>query len=220
MGRAALALFGALALCGGTAWAENISRFELEFKHDQIPLSGGSRLDVDGLGIRYSEGSALPLALRLELALGREGVSHEGDAPALGFQPGGYYAGITLGAASPRWHSFQAGADLGYSYHAADQQFNLQQLEIDWHRAEARGWLALHLNDWAKLYGCAIAINIDGTQTINGNTPSRLDLKNEQRSGYCGGITLEVGDGGYIGLEAESRHQRGGRLYFGKRYLF
>ncbi len=220
MRRVALVLFGGLALYGSTAGAEEISRFELEFKQDQIPLSGGSRLDVAGLGVRYSESSTASLPLRLELTLGREAVNHEGDAASLGFQPDGYAAGINLNLAAPRWHRLQIGADIGYSYHAAKQQFNLQQLEIDWHQAEARAWLALHLNDTVKLYGCLVASNIDGRQTINSGTPSRLDFKNKENSGYCGGITIEVGDGGYIGIEAESRHQRGGRLYFGRRYGF
>jgi len=137
-----------------------------------------------------------------------------------GFQPDGYAVGINLNVAAPRWHTLQIGADLGYSYHAAKQQFNLQQLEIDWHQAEARSWLALHLNDVVKFYGCLVASNIDGSQTINSGTPSQLDFKNRQNSGYCGGMTVEVGNDGYIGIEAESRHQRGGRLYFGRRYGF
>jgi hypothetical protein len=213
--RSAIAL---LALCCGTAPAEEISRFALEFSRDQIPLNTGGTLDVDGMGIRFSEGSDLPL--RLELALGYAGVSHNGDPAALGFQPDGYYLGITFGVASARWHALQLGADFDYSYHAADQQFNLQRLEIDWHRAAARGWLALQLNDIVKLYGCAIAVAIDGTQASNGGTPSQLQFKNAQRRGYCGGIKLEVGNDSYIGLEVERRHQRGGRLYFGRRYLF
>ena len=204
-----------------TAQASEITSFALEFSRDQIPLSDQSRLEVDGLGVRFSENNeSSGLPLRLDLVLGREAVSHNNDSLSLGFQPDGYYAGITLGTASPRWHSFQIGADLGYSYHSATQQFNLQQLKIDWHRAEARGWLALHLNNVAKLYACAVAINIDGTQTINSNSPSRIGFSNQQGNGYCGGIVLEVGNEGYIGLEAESRHQRGGRLYFGKRYDF
>ncbi len=220
MRRVALVLLGGLALYGSTAGAEEIIRFELEFKQDQIPLSGGSRLDVDGLGVRYSESSAASLPLRLELTLGREAVNHEGDPASLGFQPDGYAAGINLNIAAPRWRGLEIGADIGYSYHAAKQQFNLQQLEIDWRQAEARAWLALHLNDRVKLYGCLVASNIDGRQTINSGTPSRLNFKNKENSGYCGGITIEVGDGGYIGIEAESRHQRGGRLYFGRRYGF
>ena len=218
MRRVALVLFGGLALYGSTAGAEEISRFELEFKQDQIPLSGGSHLNIDGLGVRYSESRAASLPLRLELTLGREAVNHEGDAASLGFQPDGYAAGINLNSAAPRWRGLQIGADIGYSYHAAKQQFNLQQLEIDWRQAEARAWLALHLNDTVKLYGCLVASNIDGRQTINSGTPSRLNFKNKENSGYCGGIIIEVGDGGYIGIEAESRHQRGGRLYFGRRY--
>jgi hypothetical protein len=222
MRRAVFVLLCGLVLYNSAAWAEEISRFELEFKRDQIPLNGGSRLDVAGLGVRYSESSAvsLPLALRLELTLGREAVNHEGDPASLGFQPDGYTAGINLNIAARRWRGLEIGADIGYSYHAAKQQFNLQQLEIDWRQAEARAWLALHLNDTVKLYGCLVASNIDGRQTINSGTPSRLDFKNKENSGYCGGITIEVGDGGYIGIEAESRHQRGGRLYFGRRYGF
>lgn len=216
--RSAAALL-CLALPGASAvQAQSLNSFELEFSRDRIPLTDQSLLDADGLGIRYSEGSTLPL--RLTLALGRQVASHIDDAVALGYQPDGLYIGINLTAASPRWHSLQLGADFGYSYHSASQAFNQQQLEINWHRAEARGWLALHINDALKLHGCAIAVNIDGSQTLNGATPSRLDFKNERRSGYCGGIELETGDGGYIGLEAESRHQRGGRLYFGKRYGF
>lgn len=212
----AAALLGAL-ISSGVA-AEEITTFALEFSRDQIPLGDGSQLEADGIGLRYSEASALPLTL--ELALGREGVSHVGDPRSLGFQPDGYYLGIKLIAASPRWHALQAGADLGYSYHAASQQLNQQSLEIDWRRAEARGWLALHLNDRARLYGCLTALNIDGEQTIGGSAPSRLDFSNEQQRGYCGGMTLEMGNGGYIGLELESRHQNGGRLYFGRRYGF
>jgi hypothetical protein len=216
MKKTAIAILCTLPCMG--VQADEVSSFELEFSRDQIPLNDNTVLDVDGMGIRYSESSALPL--QLTLSLGREVVNHDDDPLSLGFQPDGYYAGVTIGYASSQWHSLQVGADLSYSYHSATQEFNLQQLEIDWHRAEARGWLALHLNDIVKLYGCAIAINIDGAQTINGSTPSRVDFKNEQHSGYCGGIELEVGNDGYIGLEAESRHQHGGRLYFGKRYLF
>lgn len=210
----AAALLG--ALISASAAAGEITTFALEFSRDQIPLDDGSQLEADGIGLRYSEGSALPFIL--ELALGREGVSHVDDPRSLGFQPDGYYIGITLAAASPRWHALQIGADLGYSYHAASQQLNQQQLEIDWRRAEARGWLALHLNDRARLYGCVAASNIDGEQTIGGSTPSRIGFSNQQQRGYCGGMRLEVGDGGYIGLEVESRHQSGGRLYFGRRY--
>ena len=201
-----------------TAQAEELSSLELEFKHDKIPLTDGSRLDVSGIGIRYSESTALPM--QLTLSLGREGVTHSDDPRSLGFQPDGYYGGVTLTIASQNWHSLQAGADLGYSYNATTQQFNQQQIDIDWHRAEARAWLAIYPNRFTKLYGCAVALNIDGTQTINGSTPSQLDFKNEHSNGYCAGIALEVGNDGYIGLEAESRHQQGGRLYFGRRYSF
>lgn len=218
MRRAAIAILCALPCM--TAQADEMSgfEFELDFSRDRIPLSDKTHLDADGMGIRYRESTTLPL--RLTLALGREVVSHDDDPLSLGFQPDGYYAGITIGQASSPWHALQIGADLSYSYHSATQQFNAQQLEIDWHRAEARGWLALRLNNVTKLYGCAIAANIDGTQTINGSTPSRIDFNNEQHTGYCGGIELEAGNSGYIGIEVESRYQRGGRLYFGKRYGF
>lgn len=189
----------------------------LEFSHDQIPLSSGGSLNLDGLGIRYSETTALPL--KLELMLGRIGVRHDGNPAALGFQADGYTAGINLSLSSPRWRSLQAGVDGSYRYHTADQQLDQQRVAIRWHQAEARGWLALHIHPRAKLYGCAIAANIDGSQSTIA-PPSQLNLKNSQRSGYCAGITLEVGDGGYIGIEAVRRHQSSERLYFGQRYGF
>lgn len=207
-------------VCSASSAAEpgNINRFELEFSHNRIPLADHTLLDVNGLGIRYSESSTLPL--RLTLALGRQEVSHDGDPLSAGFQPDGFYVGINAAAASPRWHSLQLGAELGYSYHSASQEFNQQQLEIDWQRTEARGWLAFHIDDAVKLYGCAIATNINGHQSLNGNSPSRINFSNEQHSGYCGGMEIKTGNDGYIGFEAQGGAQRGGMIYFGKRYLF
>lgn len=212
--RGAAALLLAIASAG--AAAGEINSFALEFGHTQLPLDDGTELESDTLGLRYSESSILPF--RLEAALGREGVNHNGDSAALGFQPEGFYIGLDVDAATPRWNGFQAGATLGYSYHNADQQLGRLRLEIDWFRATARGWVAFHFNDMAKLYGCVTALNVSGDQSVAGATPEQVSFGNQHQSGYCGGLTLETGDGGYFGLEVESRTQSGVRLYFGKRY--
>ncbi len=206
-------LFG---LQGATLTAGEIGALALEFNHHTVPLSDGSSLNIDGLGIRYSEATTLPV--RLELVLGRIGVRHDGDPAALGFQTDGYSAGLNLTLSSPRWHSLQIGADAGYRYYTADQQFDLQQMDIDWHQSEARGWLALHLSPRATLYGCTVVTYISGSQTVNSSNPSQRDFNNDQRNGYCAGLKIDLGDGGYIGFESEQRHQRGGRLYFGRHY--
>ncbi len=206
-------LFG---LHGTTLTAGEIGALALEFNHHTLPLSDGSSLNVDGLGLRYSEAITLPL--QLELVLGRIGVRHDDDPAALGFQSDGYNAGLNLRLASPHWHSLQIGADAGYRYYTADQQSDLRQIDLDWHQSEARGWLALHLTPRAMLYGCAVVSYVTGSQTVNSSSPSQRDLKNSQRNGYCAGIRINLNDGGYIGFEAEQRHQQGGRLYFGRYY--
>ena len=206
-------LFG---LQGATLTAGEIGALALEFNHHTVPLSDGSSLNIDGLGIRYSEATTLPV--RLELVLGRIGVRHDGDPAALGFQTDGYSAGLNLTLSSPRWHSLQIGADAGYRYYTANQQFDLQQMSIDWHQTEARGWLALHIDQRATLYGCANITHIRGSQTVNSSSPTQRDFTNNQRNGYCAGLRVNLGDGGYIGFEAEQRSRRGGTLYFGQYY--
>lgn len=199
-----------------SAQAQEFGIFALEFSRHETPLQGGTTLESNGLGLRYSERSALPFTL--SMALGYERSRHRDDPVSLGFEPDGYYAAITLDAASPQWQGLQGGLTLDYGYHWSEESVGQQRLELDWHQSEARLWLALRLGSRARLHGCIAALNIDGSQGLIGATPSQLDFKAAQRSGYCGGVELETGDGGYIGLELESRHQKGALLYFGRRY--
>ena len=190
--------------------------FELEFFQYDIPLKNNAVLDVDALGIRYGERYAYS-PIRFELLLGQQLASH--NNPVLqGVRASGYYGGINLHYESPVKYRLQAGGDISYVYHSAQQQINQQEIDMRLHTSEVRLWLGLHVNPHIKLYACASTISINGKQTISDTVFSQADFSNLHKKGYCGGVRYDLGDAGYIGLEGSGRHRQGGRIFFGRHF--
>jgi hypothetical protein len=206
-----------LLFCAPLHADENFD-FELDFKQERITLDDQTRIETNSFGINYTEYNGWPLVL--QFSLGQDGnIEHQKDASVTSYSPDGYYAGLGARLSTSEQNRLQASLDISYTYHeGTDDSNDPDILEMRWHQAEARLWLSARVTNRLALYGCALALDLKGKQKVKGSAPAEIDLKNDQRNGYCGGIKYIMPDNGYVGLEGNGGAIQGGRIYFGKRF--
>jgi len=189
--------------------------FSLDFERHDIDLKGGTKLELNTVGFRYSEFISSPL--RLDLLMGWSGVKHRENATALGEEPVGYYAGLGLDAATNPRYRLQAGMNLSYRYFAHKTELDsTTDLELEWSQTEGKLWAGGRITDRLLAYGCYYKIKLDGEQNLKGTSPETLNLETKRDTGPCGGLRYAMPNSGYIGIELNNGMQRGGHIYFGK----
>ncbi len=209
-----------LLLCNAESQALTNTQFDfqLDLEHQEIDLEQNSQLQSNAIGIRYQDRSGWPIGL--DLYFGYMGASHDNISNTVAIDTSGYYLGLGISSSTSAEKTIQTGVDVSYVYYAGTDNSTGNSMELKWGQVDGRAWLMANISKRVKPYICATYLYLNGTQRVNGTSPSQTDLKNKDDFGGCAGLVFTMPEKGFIGIEAAGGAKEGVKVYFGKSFNY
>lgn len=194
--------------------------FALVISENKTRLNHGStdvNTKIQRIGVAWQE--LYGERLRLGLLGGYSFVTQTGNPASAGLELDGYHAGIAFNAdliQRQRFTIFFAGA---YVYERTKDERSAQSVDLSWSVPSARLGALVRLNEWVQLTGGMQYSYLEGRERVRGATNQTLDIDRRHETGWFVGLTLTVdANGGYVGISGQSGVERGGAIYFGRRF--
>lgn len=159
-------------------------------------------------------------APKVELGLngGRVFLSQTGNAATAGIEPDGYYAGVALRAVMLDTAPAQLALHTAYTYHRVEHDSMSQSVTLSWYQSCVQFGAIIAPVNRLRIQAGALWTAIDGQERVTGVTPRTTDFRRDDRNGGYFGLDFAVERDGYVGIEARSGAERGGEIYFKKRF--
>jgi hypothetical protein len=182
----------------------------------------------------YADGTATDVTLRrvgltwyermlprLELGLfgGLVFLGQADRAAHAGLEPDGYYAGLALRGVLAETSLLQLFVHAQYSYQRLRDDNGQRAVRMSWDQPQAQLGVAIRPGGLLHVYGGAVWTAIEGQERLSSaaaTTTTRFDAR--RRTGGFVGLDLSVEPDGYVGMELRSGTERGGMVYFKKRF--
>lgn len=194
--------------------------FALQFAkaEQKFAYTDGTSADTttQWIGITWYE----RLAPRFELGIygGHTFLTQTGNPATAGLEPDGYYAGIGARGVLLDISALQLFAHATYTYQRVEHNGSDRSVTLAWDEPRVQLGAVLAPIGQLRVYGGAMWGTIDGRERVTGLTARTTDFKRHDRTGGFLGLDLAVDRDGYVGVEARSGIERGGDIYFKKRY--
>lgn len=183
-----------------------------------VEYANGTSADttIQWIGITWYE----RFTPRFELGLygGHAFLTQTGNTATAGLEPDGYYAGIGVRGVLLETSALQLFVHTTYTYQRAKHDGNGQSVTLAWDEPRVQLGVALAPVGRLRVYGGAMWGTIDGQERATGASARTTDFERHNRSGGFFGFDLAVERDGYIGIEAHPGFERGGEIYFKKRF--
>ncbi len=200
-------------------WARETIDFALEFSQQKIAVnsdSNSAELRINGytLRMRESYGDRFQAGLVLGGMDARmrkmPGIEHVDTF--------GYHLGIGLDFNLARTQSLSLDSRLQLRYSDSNGSANDQDIELSWLLSEAQIRLSWQPTMLTTLYVCGHGGHLSGEHIGTGQNNFDHDLSLRQHGGYCAGITRNLDQSGYIGINFNHDYSDGITVYFGRRF--
>ncbi|MBI5783594.1 MAG: hypothetical protein HZA69_07620 [Gammaproteobacteria bacterium] len=193
--------------------------FSLRFARSKMPLDYGNRTNDTtsrwlGVSLREKAGKRVTLGMYGGYAY----LTQTSNPVTAGIELSGYHAGFSLHGILPVGQRASVYGALDYTYQKVDHKTDVQTVVIDWAQPQAQIGVMLTLAQKWRLYGGESYGKIDGEERASGSVNHTLAFDRGARSGEFFGLDLNVESDGYVGIETRSGVDRGGEIYFKKRF--
>ena len=194
--------------------------FALQFAKAKTVFTYSNGVSADTtlqwIGITWYE----RFAPRFELGLygGRALLTQTGNTATAGLEPHGYYAGFGFRAVLLETSALQLFLHATYTYQRVEQDNNGQSITLLWDEPRVQLGAAFAPIGRLRVFGGGAWGSLEGQERVTGALAQTRDFERRGRSGGFFGLDLAVERDGYIGIEARSGIERGGEIFFKKRF--
>jgi hypothetical protein len=193
--------------------AIRFAQYKTTFDYSGAPAADTT---VKWIGVTWYE----RVAPRLELGLygGYSFLTQTGNSVTAGIEPDGGHVGIALRGPLAETERLQLYLDGSYTYQKVDHAGATQSVALSWYEPQLRLGLAFTPPGRVRVYLGGVGSYLEGQQRVTGTAPATTNFERGRRRGGFLGLDLTVDRDGYIGLEARTGLERGGEIYFKKRF--
>lgn len=193
--------------------------FSLRFARLKTPLDYADRRNDGtsrwiGVSLREKAGNRVTLGMYGGYAY----LTQTNNPLTAGLELDGYHAGFTLHAVLLSAARATLYGAVDYRYQKMDHKDENQTIVISWAQPQAQLGATVSLTGRWRLYGGGNYGYIDGEERASGTVDHTLGFERGARSGGFVGLDLNVDTDGYVGVEARSGVDRGGEIYFKRRF--
>jgi len=139
-------------------------------------------------------------------------------AASAGLEPDGYRGGVSVRGVLLDVAAVQLFVDAAYAYARVHHESSGQSLVLAWEQPHASLGLASRAFGPLRVSAGVTWETIDGQERVNANTSRTTDFDRHHRSGGFIDIDAAVENDGYVGAALRAGTERGGEIYFKKRF--
>ncbi|HKK05847.1 MAG TPA: hypothetical protein VKA50_08375 [Gammaproteobacteria bacterium] len=194
-------------------FALHLERSNTRLRYDGVTYDS----TVERLGVTLTQ--SLGPGLDGLLSAGYEDITQADNPDLAGQAPNGYYGGIALRGHLLSSRRFDAAVSVHYSYHRLDTSpASDQDITLTWHQAWAEVVAGVRPSARLRLFAGARYGVLNGDQRLSGSVNRTTGFHQDTRTGYFGGLDVNVDRTGHVGLRVDGGQFRGAEMFFARRF--
>jgi hypothetical protein len=192
---------------------------DLRFARNDNPLDYGDFVaDTTTKWIGLSWRERYDQRVHLGMFGGYAYTTQTNNAATAGLELDGYHVGLSLHISLLETRRTNLYFSADYTYERVDNDDNTRDVVIDWHYPRARFGITFTPQSALRFYGGGDIGEIDGTERASGTFNRTVNFERSAKGGVFGGLDYNLDQDGYIGFELRSGINKGGEIYFKRRF--